>query len=156
MTTAPTYTQSPTHHRPCFPYLGSKVRLAPWIVSHMPPHRAYVEPFAGTAAVLLAKPRATHEVLNDRDGNVVTFFRVLRDHPEDLLRVCTLTPYARDEFEAARLDEDLDDLERARRFWVRTTQSFGKSHRDNTGGAPPSAVATTTARRGPAACWDAS
>lgn len=114
--------------RPAFPYYGAKGRLAPWIVGLMPrEHRVYVEPFAGSAAVLFARPRpAAHEVLNDLDGNVTTFFRVLRDREGDLVRALTLTPYSREEYRAADLDTtlDLDDLERARRFFVRTTQSF--------------------------------
>jgi DNA adenine methylase len=88
-------------------------------------HRVYVEPFAGSAAVLFARPRpAAHEVLNDLDGNVVTFFRVLRDREAELVRALTLTPYSREEYRAADLDADLGDIERARRFFVRTTQSF--------------------------------
>ncbi|MFD5663414.1 DNA adenine methylase [Streptomyces anthocyanicus] len=114
--------------KPAFPYYGAKGRLAPWIVGHMPrEHRVYVEPFAGSAAVLFARPRpAAHEVLNDLDGNVVTFFRMLRDREQDLVRALTLTPYSREEYRAADLEAsgELDDLERARRFFVRTTQSF--------------------------------
>ncbi|WP_329032218.1 DNA adenine methylase [Streptomyces sp. NBC_01725] len=113
--------------KPPFPYYGAKGRIAPWLVGHMPrDHRVYVEPFAGSAAVLFARPRpAVHEVLNDIDGNVTTFFRVLRDREQDLVRVLTLTPYGREEYRAADLEApNLDDLERARRFFVRTTQSF--------------------------------
>jgi DNA adenine methylase len=111
--------------RPPFPYYGGKGRLAPWIASLLPPHRMYVEPFAGSAAVLFAKPPSLHEVLNDLDRNVVAFFRVLREQREDLVDALRLTPYARDEYAAATLaDEDLADLERARRFFVRTTQGF--------------------------------
>jgi DNA adenine methylase len=110
--------------RPPFKFYGAKSRLAPWIASLLPPHRGYVEPFAGSAAVLFAKPPARHEVLNDIDGNVVTFFRVLRDRPDELARACRLTPYAREEYRAASLGDDLDDLERARRFFVRCMQGF--------------------------------
>ncbi|GAA2110726.1 DNA adenine methylase [Streptomyces synnematoformans] len=112
--------------RPPFSYYGSKMRLAPWIAGLMPAHRVYVEPFAGSAAVLFARHRAApHEVLNDLDGNVTTFFRVLRDREQDLVRQLTLTPYSREEYRAADLAaEDLAELERARRFFVRTTQSF--------------------------------
>lgn len=116
--------------KPPITYFGGKIRLAPWIVEHMPPHRVYVEPFFGSGAVFFAKPPALHEVVNDLDGNVVTFFRVLRERPEDLVSVCALTPYAQDEFDLANLtgeDEPIDDLERARRFFVRITQGFGKS-----------------------------
>ena len=110
---------------PPVPYYGSKGRLASWIASMLPPHRVYFEPFCGSAAVLFAKPPSTHEVLNDLDRNVTTFFRMLRDQTEDLQRVCALTPYSLDEYTAADLEaEDLDDLERARRFFVRCHLSF--------------------------------
>jgi DNA adenine methylase len=111
--------------RPPVPYYGSKARMAPWICGLMPEHRTYVEPFAGSAAVLWAKHPAPVEVINDLDENVTTFFRVLRDQPDELGRVLTLTPYARAEYAAAELDlPGLPDLERARRFFVRATQGF--------------------------------
>lgn len=109
--------------RPPFPYYGAKGRLAGQIVDLMPRHRVYVEPFAGSAAVLFAKPAAPVEVINDLDRNVTTFFRVLRDDADALIQALRFTPYARDEFAAADLaEEGLTDLERARRFFVRTTQ----------------------------------
>lgn len=122
-----------------FPYYGAKGRLAPRIVSMFPDHRVYLEPFFGSGAVLLSKPRAVTEIVNDLDGAIVAFFRCLRDRPEDLERVCALTPYARDEFEAADpYQPGIDDLERARRFWVRVNQSFAKA----TGRATGFAVGT--------------
>jgi hypothetical protein len=60
-------------------------------------HEHYVEPYAGSLAVLLAKPRSRMETVNDLDGDLMTFWRVLRDQPEDLTRVCALTPHARAE-----------------------------------------------------------
>lgn len=120
--------------RPPFPYYGAKSRLAPWIASMLPRHRVYVEPFAGSAAVLFAKPPSTHEVLNDLDGSVVAFFRALRDEPAALKRALELTPYARDEYHAADLAEDLEDLERARRFFVRCTQAFNANGVGTTSG----------------------
>lgn len=114
--------------KPPIAYYGGKSRLARWVAQLFPPHRVYVEPFAGSAAVLFAKPRAPHEILNDVDGHVVNFFRVLREQREELELLCRLTPYARDEFAEADLEEEgITDLERARRFWVRTTGSFAKT-----------------------------
>ncbi|WP_131802248.1 DNA adenine methylase, partial [Parafrankia soli] len=110
--------------KPPFPFYGGKGRLAPWIASLLRPHQLYLEPFAGSAAVLFAKEPARHEVINDRDGGVVTFFRVLRDRPDELVRACQLSPYAREEYRAADLTADVDDLERARRVFVRATQGF--------------------------------
>lgn len=119
--------------KPPFAYYGGKVGLAPLICSLLPPHRVYVEPFFGCGAVLFAKTPSGHEIVNDLDHNVVTFFRVLRERPEELELACRLTPYARAEYAASELDEDLDDLERARRFWVRVNQSFGKTAGRQTG-----------------------
>ncbi len=111
--------------KPPFPYYGAKARLAPWILSLLPPHRAYVETHAGSAAVLFSRRPAPVEIINDLDGNVITFFKALRDQPERLARLLQLTPYARAEYAAADLQNpDLDDLERARRFFVRATQGF--------------------------------
>lgn len=119
--------------RPPFAYYGGKGGMAARIVGLLPPHRVYIEPFAGSLAVLFAKQPSTHEIVNDIDGGVVTFFRVLRERREDLEEVCRLTPHARGEYRAAELSEDLDELELARRFWVRVNQSFAKTAGVQTG-----------------------
>lgn len=121
--------------KPPFAYYGGKGRLASWIVGLFPAHRVYVEPFAGSAAVLFAKAQSRHEIINDVDGDVVNFFRVLRTQPDDLVAMCRLTPYSRDEYsECADLEDPaIDALERARRWWVRSSQSFGQVHKVNTG-----------------------
>jgi DNA adenine methylase len=110
--------------QPPFPYFGGKTTLAPRIVDLFPAHEHYVEPFAGSLSVLLAKPRSLMETVNDLDGYLMTFWRVLRDRPEELARVCALTPHARAEYEQCRddLDDAMDELEQARRVWVSLTQ----------------------------------
>lgn len=115
-----------------FAYYGGKTGIAGRIVQMMPPHRNYIEPFAGSLAVLFAKTPVTNEIVNDIDGAITTFFRVLRDTPDALERVCRLTPYARDEYAAAAVPADTD-LEVARRFWVRVNQSFAKTAGATTG-----------------------
>ncbi len=112
--------------QPVLRYPGAKWGLAPWIISHFPPHEAYVEPFFGSGAVLLRKPPSRSELVNDIDGAVVAFFRLLRDNPAELAAAIALTPYARDELRAcARDDEALPDVERARRFAVACWQTRG-------------------------------
>lgn len=115
--------------RPLLRWLGGKFRLAPWIVSHFPEHRIYLEPFGGAGSVLLQKPRAYNEIYNDLDGELVNLFQVLRssDAPE-LLRLLRLTPYARAEYWAA-FESTEDPVERARRTVVRSHLAHG------TGGA---------------------
>ncbi|WP_312884802.1 DNA adenine methylase [Nocardia barduliensis] len=109
--------------RPPMAYYGGKTTVAQWIVGMLPAHDHYVEPFAGSLAVLLAKPAARMETVNDLDGDLMVFWRMLRDHPTELARVCALTPHARTEHEGSHGDlSALDDLERARRVWVRISQ----------------------------------
>lgn len=114
--------------RPPTPYFGSKATIAARIVALLPEHGHYVEPFAGSMAVLLAKPPSPMETVNDLDGELVNFWRILRDRPEDLTRVCELTPHSRAELTAA-WEPAADDLERARRVWVRLTQGRGGTMR---------------------------
>jgi DNA adenine methylase len=113
------------------PYFGSKQRVAPWIVSLLPAHEHYVEPFAGGLSVLLAKQPARMETVNDLDGELMTFWCVLRDRPAELLRACMLTPHGRAEL-AATWDPTTDELELARRIWSRLAQGRSGTLR-NTG-----------------------
>ena len=105
--------------RPGLRWHGGKWLIAPWVIAHFPRHRVYVEPFGGSAAVLLRKPRVNTEVYNDRDGDVVTLFRVLREQPQELARALALTPYARDEYDALYQPTD-DPLDRARALVARS------------------------------------
>lgn len=98
-------------------YYGGKQKLAAQIVALMPRHVAYLEPFAGGAAVLFAKPPAERETLNDVDGQIMGFWRALRDRPEELASAVAATPYGRAEWEASR-EPAADDVEAARRLLV--------------------------------------
>ena len=108
--------------KPPMPYSGGKQRVAEQIVALLPPHDGYIEPFAGALSVLLAKPASSMEVVNDLDGDIVAFWRVLRDQPAQLERACALTPHSRAETVQAGHRDGVDDVERARRVWVCLTQ----------------------------------
>lgn len=112
--------------RPVLRYHGGKWRLAPWIISHFPAHRVYVEPYGGAASVLLRKPRVYSEVYNDLDGEIVNLFRVLRNPSQarELQRLVRLTPFAREEFNESYITAD-DPIERARRLLFRSFAGFG-------------------------------
>lgn len=117
-----------TPRRAVMRYHGGKWRVAPRIIPLMPPHRRYVEPYGGGAGVLLRKERAVAEIYNDLDGEVVSFFRVLRD-PDSaalLVEALRLTPFARDEFRAAYEPCD-DPVEAARRLAIRSFMGFGSN-----------------------------
>lgn len=112
--------------KPPFPYSGGKQRVAKRIAALLPPHESYVEPFAGALSVLLAKEPSAMETVNDINGDLMTFWRVLREQPDLLQRACALTPHSRTEYVSSwDRPHDLDDVERARRVWVQLTQSRG-------------------------------
>lgn len=106
--------------RPALRYHGGKWRAASWIISHLPAdHDVYIEPFGGSAAVLLNKPRSNMEVLNDLDGEVVNFFRVMRERPRQLIDAIYWTPFAHAEQQLSFVPS-ADPVEAARRFYVRS------------------------------------
>ncbi|MGQ9628439.1 MAG: DNA adenine methylase [Anaerolineae bacterium] len=107
-----------------FGWYGGKFSHLDWLLPLLPKTRHYCEPFGGSAAVLLNREPSPVETYNDIDGEVVNFFRVLRDQTDVLIKAIALTPFSREEFERAISEpsEGLSDLERARRFYVRARQ----------------------------------
>lgn len=109
-------------------YYGGKWRIAPWIVSLMPEHTRYVEPYAGAASVFFRKPRCYAEVLNDLNGDITNLFKVIRDNLTGengltLAESLRLTPFSREEYNTAFLQTD-DPVEKARRLVVRSLCGF--------------------------------
>lgn len=106
-----------------FGWYGGKYSHLDWLLPNLPTCHHYCEPFGGSGAVLLNREPSPVETYNDLDGEVVNFFRVLRNNPDELIRQIGLTPFSREEFAlACEISSDLSDLERARRFYVRARQ----------------------------------
>ena len=107
-----------------FGWYGGKYTHLDWLLPLLPQATHYCEPFGGSAAVLINRTPAPVETYNDVDGELVNFFRVLRNQKEELLEAIGLTPFAREELRVAvnGATEQLSDLERARRFFVRARQ----------------------------------
>lgn len=119
------YKEMPKDKKIAFGWYGGKFIHLEWLLPLLPECNHYVEPFAGSASVLLNKKPSPLETFNDIDGELVNFFRVLRDQPAALVRQISLTPIARAEFVEAIHGgvEGLSDLERARRFYIRARQT---------------------------------
>jgi len=109
-----------------FPYYGGKHLLLPVLIAMTPPSHITIEACAGSATYTLNKPVTKVEVINDINSEVVNFFRVLRNKPDELIRLLKFTPYGRDEFLAARRNISFEscDVEKARKFFVKHQQSF--------------------------------
>lgn len=110
-------------------YPGAKWSIADWIISLMPPHRSYLEPFFGSGAVFFKKSASRIETINDADGEIVNLFRVIREQPETLERAVALTPYSRAEYEAAwekvEAGCEMEPVELARLTLIRYWQTHG-------------------------------
>lgn len=107
-----------------FGWYGGKFSHLDWLLPLLPKTTHFCEPFGGSAAVLLNRDPSPVETYNDVDGDVVNFFRVLRNQKDTLTEAIGLTPFSREEFELAisQSSEGLSDLERARRFYIRARQ----------------------------------
>lgn len=113
-----------------FPYPGNKVSHVSWISQYMPEHQRYIEPFCGSASLFFNKIPAKQAILNDIDENIIQFFEVLRDRPDELIRQIQLTPFSVALHE--RLVESYynreyseDPIERASEFYLLRWSQFG-------------------------------
>lgn len=123
--------------RPILRYHGGKFRIAPWVISHFPKHRVYVEPYGGAGSVLMRKERSEFEIYNDLDQDVVNVFRIMRD-PEQAKRLADMiryTPWSRHEFDLSyeepgpEFEPGALEIERARRTIVRCFMAHGSTSR---------------------------
>jgi DNA adenine methylase len=108
-----------------FGWYGGKFSHLEWLLPRLPKAHHYCEPYSGSAAVLLNREPSPVETYNDIDGDVVNFFRVLRNRHDELIRSIALTPFSREEFHVAinGPTQGVSDLERARRFYIRARQA---------------------------------
>jgi DNA adenine methylase len=109
------------------PYFGGKSRLAKTIINKIPEHTCYVEVFAGGASVFFAKPPSPAEVINDLDKDLVTLYRTVKHHPEELSRQFKFSLVSRAEFEREKEvnPETLTDIQRAARYLYLQKSAFG-------------------------------
>lgn len=133
--------------KPLVPWPGGKRRLSRHILPLFEryPHTCYVEPFAGGAAMLFARPEpADVEVLNDVNRDLVTLYRVVTHHLDEFVRQFRWALTSREMFRWAQLQdvEPLTDIQRAARFFYLQSLAFGGKVASQTFG-----TATTTGPR---------
>jgi len=108
-------------------WVGGKSRLRKHIIPLIPAHTCYVEPFAGAAWVLFGKPPSEVEILNDLDQDLVSFFRVVKEKPDQLIASFEWELVSRAEFErlAGLEPSQLTDVQRAHRFYYLIMAGWG-------------------------------
>lgn len=110
-------------------YYGGKQRLITEILPLFPNHTQYVEPFIGGGAVFFAKSPSEAEVINDLDGRIVNFYRVLKTHELFIKLQERVKATLHNELEYRQTRKILeapmvDSVEYAWAFWMQTNMSF--------------------------------
>ena len=117
-----------------FAYPGSKSKSIDKILPHLPYTSRYVEPFGGSAAILLARHKSSLEVFNDRYAGVVSFYICIRSKAklDSLIEWIENTIHSREDFVWCKSTwKDIeDDVERAARWYYMTMYSFGRLGRN--------------------------
>lgn len=113
------------------PWIGGKTSILDFLLPLIPYGKAYIEPFGGSGAVILARKQSNTDVYNDIDESLVNFFQVLQNAKQRKLLLDRLeyTLYARAELDVA-LDirdnaDKHDKIDRAWSFFVCCNQLFG-------------------------------
>ncbi len=109
-------------------YYGGKQSLLKYLLPLIPPHKIYCEPFFGGGALFFAKPKSEVEVINDLNGEVINFFKVVKTKFTELQKEIQGSPHSRELFKRAKAIYDFPDMfsdvQRAWAFWVLTNQGF--------------------------------
>jgi DNA adenine methylase len=111
--------------RPVISWPGGKTRMLKHLLPLIPEHLLYAEPFGGGLAMFLAKPPSDVEIVNDINGELVSFYRCAKYHLEALLDELDLVMNSRQEFEDYLAQPGLTEIQRAARWFIRNRVSFG-------------------------------
>ncbi|MDR9440186.1 MAG: DNA adenine methylase [Halomonas sp.] len=114
-------------NKPILPWMGGKRRLAKQIIPLFQAHTTYVEPFCGGAAVYFMKEPSQVEVINDVHGDLVNLYRVVKHHPDELIRQFRWSLVSREEYMSQKQVDPrhLTDIQRAARFFYLQKLAFG-------------------------------
>src|SRR5216684_1901162 len=115
-------------------WVGGKYRVREKIIAKFPPHVCYVELFSGAAWVLFGKPPGTSksEVLNDLDGELVNFWRVVKHRPAEFTEAASWLLASRELFEEWRpLNGVGGEISRAVRFYAVLRIAYGAKRVNN-------------------------
>ena len=109
-------------------YYGGKQTMLKYLLELIPVHTIYCEPFFGGGALFFAKPKSEVEIINDSNGEVINFFRVVKTRFAELQKEIKATLHSRELYKKAMVvyehPEMFSDVKRAWAFWTLTNQGF--------------------------------
>ncbi len=121
-------------------YIGGKSKLSRTIIQMIPEHRSYCEVFAGAGWVFFRKEPSRYEAINDLDGDLIAFYRVLQNHLEEFMKQFKWILPSREwfeDFKKQQLAGGLTDIQRACRYYYLQRLCFGGRVKNRAFGATP-------------------
>lgn len=110
-------------------FYGSKWRMVKHLLRQIPKHITYAEVFAGGAVLFWAKEPAKVEIINDKNGELINFYAVLKSNYRRLNSFIQQTVHSRRTHKCAKAIYEcptfFTKLQRAWAFWCLSSQSFG-------------------------------
>jgi DNA adenine methylase len=114
--------------KPPLTYYGGKQKMLKIILPLIPEHNQYIEPYAGGGAVFFAKEPVKTEILNDTNGEIINFYRVLQNDFEALKKEIDATLHSELQHRKAKAiyknPDGYNSIQRAWAVWVLSTQSM--------------------------------
>ena len=115
--------------KPPLTYYGGKQMLSKIIIPLIPKHNLYCEPFFGGGAIFFAKEPSNVEVINDTNGELINFYKVVKTKYSALNKEIRHTLHSREQHRAANIvlsyPQLFDEIKRAWAIWTSANQSFG-------------------------------
>lgn len=109
-------------------WVGGKSKLVDRLIPLVPKHKCYVEVFGGAGWMLFAKEPSTVEVLNDFDSNLMNFWAVVKNAPDQFIRSFNYTLVSREtfnEYKRKYKENDYEDnIEKAHIFYYLVQSGF--------------------------------
>jgi DNA adenine methylase len=113
-----------------FSYIGGKQTMAEKIISLIPKHKCYIEPFFGGGAVFFAKPPSDIEIINDKDDLMIDFYETVKTNFGELKKRIDASLHSETLFNKARKtikDNTSSKLDRAWAVFIILSCSFNSS-----------------------------
>lgn len=109
-------------------YLGGKSILSKQIIPLIPAdHTTYCEVFAGAAWLFFKKEPSKVEIINDINNDLVTLYRVVKNHLEEFAKWFKWMLIGREEYQRLKGEnpESLTDIQKAARFYYLLRCGYG-------------------------------